>query len=226
MNSHIEICRIAGIPIYLDMFFVLLLCVFAFPYFTTGDQQLMSVGIIVIVGLLISILLHELGHALVARFFGVRTAEIELTGLGGLARFANALPRSPFARSLIFLGGPAVNLLLWQGLMLGAYSIAGSGFGIAGGTALTLALNNFWLLVFNLLPAFPLDGGRTLEALLTAVLSPAWAIRIVSVLGLVCAAGCVLMALQGAFWLLLLAFVLYQHNWAALSSVGGIKGGR
>ena len=62
--------------------------------------------------------------------------------------------------------------------------------------------------------------------MLTAVLSPAWAIRIVSVLGLVCAAGCVLMALQGAFWLLLLAFVLYQHNWAALSSVGGIKGGR
>ena len=226
MNSHMELGRIAGIPIYLDMMFVAVLAMFGYPYFTSGDPQLMAMGLLVLSGLLLSILLHELGHAFAAWYFGVRTREIELTGLGGVARFASSLPRSVFAKSVIYLAGPAVNLVLWLGFDQVASLIAGLGKPAAMWTFDRLAFNNYWLLLFNLMPAFPLDGGRTLEAWLSAVMSNAWAIRIVSVLGLIVAFGCVGMAIQGNLWMLLLAFVLYQHNWTSLQSVGGLRGGR
>ena len=229
MNSHMELGRVAGIPIYLDMLFVALLVLFGYPYFATGDPQAMSVGLLFIAGLLLSILLHEFGHAIAARLFGVRTREIELTGLGGVARFANALPRSALKQAVIFLAGPAVNLALWLGLEQATIYSFGLGKPFVLETLLTLGAANMWLLFFNLLPAFPLDGGRTLEALAGPMTGAAWAIRIVAILGLVCAAGCVWLAIAGGsprLGLLLLAFVLYQNNWTALQSVGGLRGGR
>ena len=226
MNSHIELGRIAGIPIYLDLMFLAVLLFFGSRYFTSGDQQIMAMGLLILAGLLLSILLHELGHAFAGRLFGVRTREIELTGLGGVARFANSLPRSVLAKSVIYLAGPAANLLLWLGFEQIVYAVADLGKPMAFFTFSALAINNYWLLLFNLLPAFPLDGGRTLEAWLSTVLSAAWAIRIVAILGLVVALGCVGLAIQGTFWMLLLAFVLYQSNWTALQSVGGLRGGR
>ena len=226
MNSHIELGRIAGVPVYLDMMFALTLLFFGSRYFTSGDSQTMAMGLLIMAGLLVSILLHELGHAFAGRLYGVRTREIELTGLGGVARFANSLPRSVFAKTLIYLAGPAVNLVLWIGFDQVAMAVAGLGKSVAFWTFQSLAFNNYWLLLFNLMPAFPLDGGRTLEAWLSAIMSTAWAIRIVAVLGLVVALGCVGLAIQGSIWMLLLAFVLYQQNWAALQSVGGLTGGR
>ena len=226
MNSHIELGRIAGVPVYLDMMFALTLLFFGSRYFTSGDSQTMAMGLLIMAGLLVSILLHELGHALAARLYGVRTREIELTGLGGVARFANSLPRSVLAKTLIYLAGPAVNLVLWFGFDQVALVVAGLGKSVAFWTFESLAFNNYWLLLFNLLPAFPLDGGRTLEAWLSAVMSMAWATRVVAVLGLVVALGCVWLAVQGNFWMLLLAFVLSQQNWTALQSVGGLGGGR
>ena len=216
---RIELGRIAGIPIYLDMMFVLVLLVFSYRYFTSGDLQLISVGLIIAAGLLVSILLHELGHAVAGRLFGVRTREIELTGLGGVARFANALPRSVLARTLIYLAGPAVNLGLWFGL--DALAVQAAGFGrLALVQALALlAIANFYLMAFNLLPAYPLDGGHTLDAWLGSVLGPAWSTRIVAVLGLLICAGLVYLAFPYNFWLLLLAFVLFQVNWSAFDSV-------
>ena len=76
----------------------------------------MSAGFIIVVGLLLSILLHELGHAFAGRLFDAHVSHIELTGLGGIAHFERSLPRSAFARSVIYLAGPAVNLALWLGL--------------------------------------------------------------------------------------------------------------
>ena len=226
MNSHISLGRIGGVPIYLDMMFLLMLMFFGSRYFISGDSQTMAMGLLIMAGLLVSILLHELGHAFAGRLFGVRTREIELTGLGGVARFANSLPRSVFAKTLIYMAGPAVNLVLWLGFDQVALAVAGLGKSVAFWTFNSLAFNNYWLLLFNLLPAFPLDGGRTLEAWLSVVMSTAWAIRIVAVLGLLVTLGCVGLAIQGNLWMLLLAFVLFQQNWAALQSVGGLSGGR
>ncbi len=225
MNSRIELGRVAGIPIYLDMMFVLVMLVFGHRYFTSGDTQLMSIGLVIVAGLLLSILLHELGHAFAARMFKVGVREIELTGLGGLAHFSTSLPRSAIARSIIFLAGPAANLLLWLGLGWLTTAVAGLGKPAAVVAIATLASANFYLLVFNLLPAFPLDGGRTLEAWLEPILGTGWAIRIVSVLGLVVTAGCIWWALPANIFMLFLAFILFQANWSALESVRG-RGGR
>ena len=220
MFSGLEIGRIAGIPIYLDLMFVLVLLVFTFPYFTSGNTQLMSAGFIIVVGLLLSILLHELGHAFAGRLFNAHVSHIDLTGIGGVAHFERSLPGSAFARMVIYLAGPAVNLGLWYGL--GA--LAGEMYQGSPMVALPLAVlasANYILLIFNLLPAYPLDGGRTLDALLGAVLGGVWSTRIVATLGLMVAAGVVYYALPTNFFMLLIAYFLAQANWEALQSIGG-----
>jgi len=216
-----ELGRIAGIPIYLDMFFVLVLLLFTYPYFTSGNTQLMSAGFIIVVGLLLSILLHELGHAFAGRLFNAHVSHIDLTGIGGVAHFERSLPASALARVVIYLAGPAVNLGLWYGLgALAGEAYQGSSPMVALPLAV-LASANYILLIFNLLPAYPLDGGRTLDALLGAVLGGVWATRIVATLGLVVAAGVAYYALPTNFFMLLIAFFLAQANWEALQSIGG-----
>lgn len=221
MSTRIELGRIAGIPIYLDMLFVLVVMVFCYPYFTSGNTQLMSAGLIIVAGILASILLHELGHAFAGRMLGVGVSHIELTGLGGVAHFERSLPRSAFQRSVIYLAGPAVNLALWQVLGLFAGEAAGFGRSMLALPLAVLATVNMFLLVFNLLPAYPLDGGRTLEAWLGAVLSPLWSTRIVAGLGLIVAIGVGILALPNAFFLMLVALFLAMANWQAWQSVGG-----
>jgi Zn-dependent protease len=220
MFSRLEIGRIAGIPIYLDMMFVLVLLVFTYPYFTSGNTQMMSAGIVIVVGLLLSILLHELGHAFTARLFGTGVSHIELTGLGGLAHFERSLPRSALARSLIYLAGPAVNLALWLGLGALANESASMGRLVLAVPLAVLASANFFLMCFNLLPAYPLDGGRTLDTWLGALLGGIWSVRIVACLGLLVAVGVALLAVPNGIFLLLVALVLAQANWEALRSVG------
>jgi Zn-dependent protease len=221
MFSRMEIGRIAGIPIYLDMMFVLVLLFFTYRYFTSGSTQLISAGFIIVVGLLLSILLHELGHAFAGRLFNAHVSYIELTGIGGVAHFERSLPSSAFARSVISLAGPAVNLGLWLGLDWLAGEVAGSGNPMVSLPLMVLASANFVLMIFNLLPAYPLDGGHTLDAWLGALLGPVWSVRIVAGLGLVVAVGLALYALPTGFFLLLVALFLAQANWQALQSVGG-----
>jgi Zn-dependent protease len=220
MNSRIEIARIGGIPIYLDMMFVLVLIVFSYRYFTSGNTQLMSAGFVIIVGLLLSILLHELGHAFAGRLFKAPVSFIELTGLGGVAHFERSLPASAIKRSLIYLAGPAVNLVLWYALDFLAVEAAASGNPMVALPLALLSYSNFALMIFNLLPAYPLDGGHTLDAWLGAILGPRWATRIVASLGLVVAVGLAYLAIPSEFFLMLVALFIGMANWQALQNVG------
>ena len=220
MLTRFEIGRIAGIAICLDMLFVLVLLLFTHRYFTGGDTQMMSVGFIIVVGLLLSILLHELGHAFAGRLFGANVSHIDLTGIGGIAHFERSLPRSALARSVIYLAGPAVNLALWLGLGVVADQAYGGGTPMLAVPLSVLASANLVLAIFNLLPAYPLDGGRTLDAWLGAILGPVWSVRIVACLGLVVAVGVALSALPTGIFMLLIAVFLAQANWEALRSMG------
>ncbi|HEX5998547.1 MAG TPA: site-2 protease family protein [Hyphomicrobiaceae bacterium] len=221
MLTRLEIGRIAGIPIYLDMMFVLVLLLFTYRYFTTGDAMDMSAGFVIVIGLLASILLHELGHAFAGRLFNAHVSYIELTGLGGLAHFERSLPNSVLARTVIYLAGPAVNLGLWKGFeALAIQASAGGGFALVA-PLLILSIANWLLLVFNLLPAYPLDGGFTLDAWLGRLLGPVWSVRIVATLGLVVAAGIVYLAFPRDIFLLLVAAFIAMWNWQQLQSIGG-----
>ena len=216
-----ELGRIGGIPIYLDMFFVLVLILFTYPYFTQGSSQLVSAGIVIVIGLLASILLHELGHALAGRLLKTPVAFIELTGLGGIAHFERSLPTSALKRSVIYLAGPAANLVLWYAFDWMASAAIESGKTMLALPLATLGSANLFLLVFNLLPAFPLDGGHTLDAWLGAVIGSQRARQVVGVLGIVVAAGIAYLAIPRDFWMMLLALVMFLTNWEALKSGGG-----
>jgi Zn-dependent protease len=220
MFSHFEIGRIGGIPIYLDMMFVLVLLFFTYPYFTSGNTQDMSAGFVIIVGILLSILLHELGHAFAGRLFNAHVSHIELTGLGGLAHFERSLPASVFARSVIYLAGPAVNLVLWYAFNALVHQTVVAGLWMLATPLLVLAWVNKVLLLFNLLPAYPLDGGYTLDAWLGRLLGPIWSVRIIASLGLACAAWVAYMAIPTNFYLLFIAFFLALLNWQKLQGLG------
>jgi Zn-dependent protease len=216
-----ELARIGGIPVYLDMFFVLVLLLFSYPYFTAGSTQAMSAGFVIVVGILLSILLHELGHAFAGWLFKANVSHIELTGIGGVAHFERSLPTSTFARTVIYLAGPAANLALWW--IFGELSrlAASSGAVLLAVPFMVLASINLFLMIFNLLPGYPLDGGHTLDAWLAALFGTTWATRVVAVLGLVIAAFMALWAFQGGmFFMLFVAFFIGQANWEALQSVG------
>jgi len=220
MFSRLELGRIAGITVYLDMMFVLVLLLFCYPYFTSGSTQLMSAGFVIVVGLILSILLHELGHAFAGRLFDAHVSHIDLTGLGGVAHFERSLPTSALKRSVIYLAGPAVNLALWKGLGWLAVEAAFTGNPMVGLPLAVLATANLYLMIFNLLPAYPLDGGYTLDAWLGAILGAAWSVRIVSCLGLAVAAGVALYAFPTGIFLVFVALFLAQANLEALRSVG------
>ncbi len=224
MLTRIEIGRVAGIPIYLDMFFVLVLLIFTYPFFTAGSTQAMSAGFVIVIGLLVSVLLHELGHAFAGRLFGASVSHIELTGLGGIAHFERSLPRAALARSVIYLAGPAVNLALWVGLDLLTGEAIQFGKSMLAVPFAVLSSANFFLMVFNLLPAYPLDGGHTLDAWLGVILGPSWATRVVASFGLLVAAGVGYLAFPSAFFLMLVAVFLAMANWQSLQSAGRWRG--
>jgi len=113
-----------------------------------------------------SVILHELGHALVGRLFGIQTRDITLYPFGGVARMEVARMR-PWPEIVVSLAGPFVNLLM-VGVGL-ALSALGASFG------LELALLNLGLGLFNLLPAYPMDGGRVLRAAMSLREDPATA---------------------------------------------------
>ena len=127
-------------------------------------------GLTLIVLLFGCVLLHEFGHALTARRFGIATRYITLLPIGGLA-LLESMPRDPRQEIVVALAGPAVNLVIAAGAWLAMRLAGESGvlFSLPFGQGLlpTLLAANLMLAVFNLLPAFPMDGGRVLRAALS-----------------------------------------------------------
>jgi Zn-dependent protease/predicted transcriptional regulator len=171
MNWSWRIGRIAGIDVYVHFTFLLLLgWVGLSHYMAHGDLGEATWGVIFILALFGIVVLHELGHALTARHFGIRTRDITLLPIGGVARLER-MPDDPRQEMLVALAGPAVNIVLAAGI----YVVLALGQGLAplsGVLSIGSSFLNqlFWvnvsLAAFNLLPAFPMDGGRVFRAAL------------------------------------------------------------
>lgn len=174
-----------GIPIRLHFTFLLLLVWFGVRAVQQGETFLSGVGFILL--LFGCVLLHELGHAAAARSFRVRTREIVLYPIGGVARL-ESMP-SGKAELVIALAGPAVNLalagMLFAAMLFLQVQMPGSAGDLLSGrsTLLQLLLVNLSLFFFNLLPAFPMDGGRVLRATLTFFLPEERATAIAAAVG-------------------------------------------
>src|SRR4029078_3385235 len=180
-KRQVTVARIFGIPVRFDYrwFIVFVLSVWLIAMnlsrggMWVGSFKLMPVSVtvawvlavITTIGLFLSVLGHELSHALMGRAEGIEIEEIVLHPFGGLARLRNE-PESPRAEFRIAVAGPAASFLfaaITFVLMLPAMM---TGYTIAGGVLLLLCAGNLLLAIFNLFPGYPLDGGRVLRAIL------------------------------------------------------------
>ncbi len=162
--------RLLGVPVRLHFTFLLLLVFLLVTVF--GSHQSGGNYVLFLLGLFASVLLHEMAHALVAARFGVRTTEIVMFPIGGLSRMER--PLRPTEELVVSLAGPFMNLLIAAGLLSYLYSshqpmprsLSDLLHPSELGALPLLAGGNLLLALFNLLPAFPMDGGRALRAVL------------------------------------------------------------
>lgn len=209
MKWSLKLGVVAGIGVYMHWSFLLLIGWMFLMYLGMGQGLAAAMeGAGFILAIFACVVLHEFGHALTAQRFGIRTRDITLLPIGGVARLER-MPERPFHEFLVALAGPAVNLviaiLLWVGIAL----VSGAGsvgpFDMAGGSfSVRLMWVNVFLLGFNLLPAFPMDGGRVLRALLATRLDYPRATQIAASVGQVMA---ILFGIVGFLFNPLLIFI-------------------
>jgi Zn-dependent protease len=217
MKWSLNIGKIAGIDLKIHFTFFILLFGVGISGLVAGDPtQAILMNLAIILALFLFVVLHELGHALMARRFGIPTKDITLLPIGGLARLDH-MPEEPLKEFLVAAAGPLVNVLLAGAIALG---LAVTGF-FAQPISLDLIANNFWtqillaniiLVVFNVIPAFPMDGGRMLRALLGLVMDRVKATKVAAGIGRALA---VLMGVFGLFfntWLILTSLFVW---WSA-----------
>ncbi|MBL8050985.1 MAG: site-2 protease family protein [Anaerolineales bacterium] len=203
-----------GIDVYVHATFLLLIAWVGYSHWLANQNwgEVLS-GIFFILALFACVILHEYGHALTARKFGVKTRDITIYPIGGVARLER-MPEKPIEELWVALMGPAVNVVI--ALILFAYLfLTSSLFPLgnltiaSGGFLERLLVVNIILVLFNLLPAFPMDGGRVLRALLAMRMDYVRATQIAATIGQGMALLFGLIGLFGNASLLFIAFFIW-----------------
>ncbi len=209
-----KIAEPLGIGVYVHVSFLLIVAWVALGQLQAGGGLGAVVGsILFLLALFACVLLHELGHAVAAARYGIRTRDIILLPIGGLARLER-MPTEPRQELVVAVAGPLVNVAiaaaLWLWLAFTGTLVPADQVGLTAGPFFErLLVVNVGLVIFNLLPAFPMDGGRVLRSLLAMRLGPLKATRIAATIGTGMAA---LFALVGVFFnpfLLLIALFIW-----------------
>ena len=197
----------AKIPVKIHWTFLLILIYVATSASSQGsDWRAIAIEICFVLTMFLCVVLHEFGHALTAQRYGIQTEDIILLPIGGVARLRN-LPEKPIQELIIAIMGPMVNVAI--AILLFSYLI--STFGISyfklenlgelnftnwSGFLPLLMISNIMLVMFNMIPAFPMDGGRVLRALLAMGLGRLKATRIASIVGQII---CVFLVILGIY---------------------------
>ena len=241
MSWSLKLLTVRGIPVRVHASFLLVVLWAAYVGFTERGALAGAAGVgwlhgaafmvIFVVLLFGCVVLHELGHSMVAQLFGVQVQDITLWPIGGMARMSK-LPERPYQEFLISAAGPAVNVML--ALALGALALAWIGpnallrtlltprlltraMAVMDGQSLLLLLtfNNASLVLFNLIPAFPMDGGRLLRSFLAVFMPFAQATRVASMLGQSLAVVMIVAGLvsPGAYLLVLIGLFVFLSAW-------------
>lgn len=200
LKSSWKVGHIKGVDIQLHIS-MLLIAPVVFALFRPGNLQAWLRALLMMAGLLVSVLLHEIGHTLVAQHFEIEVKNITLWPLGGFTNLSRR-PKKPAHNLLISSAGPVVNLIL--ALLLGALwliDLSTRGMAIFFQGELTyellvfLAIMNLILVIFNLLPIYPLDGGGMLNALMEMLFGKPVADTVSIVVGIPLLLGLVLLSL-------------------------------
>lgn len=193
MQWSFSIGTVAGSQIRIHLTFLLLLVWIGFVYLQSGGISAALEGVAFIIAVFACVVLHELGHAIAARQYGIATPRITLLPIGGVAELER-MPEKPLHEIIVALAGPAVNVVIAVVLI----AVVGATVNMSTATAIEdpaagffarLAMVNVILVVFNLLPAFPMDGGRVLRALLATRYSRVKATQIAARVGQLAAIG-------------------------------------
>jgi len=201
MKGSFKLGKIADIGIFIHWTFSLLILFIVFINYRSGQNATQIVwSVVFIFSIFITVVLHELGHALAAKRYNIITKDITLLPIGGIARLEK-IPEKPIEELIVAMAGPLVNIAL--ALITGIFItipdtseqlMAQLANGVnANNFFLNFFLVNFWLALFNLIPAFPMDGGRILRALLSFRLERHVATRISARIGQFLALGFILL---------------------------------
>ena len=210
MKNSWKLGNLAGIDLFVHWSFLILPIWIGVSYLTAGGGLGTAfIGVLFLLTVFGCVVLHELGHALMARQFGIDTRDITLLPIGGVARLER-MPERPVQELAVALAGPAVNAAIAAALFLVVMLYGGWGgrvlpFNVGGSFLVQLILANVILVAFNLLPAFPMDGGRVLRACLAMFLPRVTATRIASTVGQVLAVGLAIVGLMTNWMLMLVA---------------------
>ena len=218
-----RIGRIAGIPIFVHWTFLILIVWLLVSSVSAGrsiPQAFAELGFVM--ALFGCVVLHELGHALMARRFGVPTADITLLPIGGVARLER-MPEKPSEEFLVAIAGPLVNVaiaaILFAFKAKTAVDLTDERVLLKGDFLSRLLVVNLFLAIFNLLPAFPMDGGRILRALLAMFMDYGKATRTAAMVGQLIAIGLGFLGLQSGNVMLVFIAVFV---WIGAQSEAGL----
>jgi Zn-dependent protease/CBS domain-containing protein len=187
MPWSLNIGTIASTAVRIHVTFLLFLGWIFIASYISGGQQAAVSGLVFMLLLFTCVLAHEFGHIFTARAFGVSTPDVTLLPIGGVARLER-IPEEPYQEFLIAIAGPAVNVVIALGLvaLAGARLDAGDLSAVENANVSLvdrLAAVNLFLALFNMIPAFPMDGGRVLRALLATRLGFVRATEIAAAIG-------------------------------------------
>ncbi|MFM9007549.1 MAG: site-2 protease family protein [Bacteroidota bacterium] len=225
MASSIRLGTIKGITVTVHWtFFLLLAWIVGKTLMDGGGTHLALFELGFVLTVFACVVLHEFGHALTALRFGVQTRDITLLPIGGVARLER-MPEKPIQEFLVAIGGPAVNIIILIVLVplllvLDLFPLQTTPERVSWSDFFSqLVLVNMMLVVFNLIPAFPMDGGRVLRSLLAIRMGRERATRIAALTGQVFAVGFVLAGLAYNPMLVLIGVFVFFGAQAELRSV-------
>jgi len=192
MTWSFSLGRLLGSDLRVHVTFLLLLAWVGLAAYLAGGWPAAVENLLFVLALFACVVAHEFGHALMARRYGIKTPDITLLPIGGLARLER-MPEQPMHEVWVALAGPAVNIVIWIVLVgVGAgmpyetiTRIDSAGIGFLN----RLAYVNLLLAAFNMIPAFPMDGGRVFRALLCLRMDRVKATRIAALAGQIVAVG-------------------------------------
>ena len=187
MRWSLKIARVGGTEVRIHITFILFLAWIAFSYYQVGGTAAAVPGVLFVIALFACVLLHEFGHVLAARAFDIQTPDITLLPIGGVARLQR-MPDKPWQELIVAIAGPLVNVVIAAILILflgSSANVEQLGLVQHPGVEMLgkLASVNVMLVLFNLIPAFPMDGGRVLRALLAMTLPYGRATQIAAWIG-------------------------------------------
>jgi Zn-dependent protease/CBS domain-containing protein len=213
MAWSLTVGYVYGTAVRIHVTFLLFLAWIWVAYYQRGGAGAAWDGVAFVALLFLCVLLHEFGHIFAARRYGVKTPEVTLWPFGGIARLER-IPEKPWEELVVALAGPAVNVVIAAVLLL----FLGGNVGVEhiesienpqASLLAKLAAANVFLVVFNLIPAFPMDGGRVLRALLAMRMSHAQATQTAASIGQGLAIGLGVLGIFGNPMLIIIAVFVF-----------------